>query len=204
MQSSADRLACDVCRPIPLSEPAGQILDNSLSALDFLTRLRDARLYVDALRVAAHAFPVPQAIWWGSLCAWEFYRPDAGADATPALEVVVHWLQEPGEQLRRDAEKAARRAGLASPAGALSMAVFVSGGSISLPGLPAVAPDPLLAPKLVAHAVLAASQQPHPTAMTMRQQEFLEVAANVARAGVPWKSNGVQPGSANRSGVKHG
>jgi hypothetical protein len=190
MNASTTRKACEVCTGIELSPAAGQLLSDSISTNEFFAHLREARLYADALHLAAHALPISEGIWWGSLCAWEFYRPEAAAHEAEALHAVVSWLQERSDPLRRAAESAARHAGVATPAGALALAVFFSGGSLAPAGLPEVAPDPVVAPKLLAHAVLTASREAHRTPTPVRQQQFLELATSIARVGVPWLADG--------------
>ncbi|OAI41313.1 hypothetical protein AYO40_03395 [Planctomycetaceae bacterium SCGC AG-212-D15] len=180
------RKAREVCAPIDLGEEASSLLTDSLGVDDFFLLLRERRLYADALRVAAYALPLREAIWWGCLCAWQFYRPQLPAAADHALKVVVAWVQEPAEETRREAPTAADRAGLATPAGALARAVFLSGGSISLPGLPEVSPEPFLANKFVAVAVLAASWEAHPKPIAERQQQYLKLATDVGDGRFPW------------------
>src|SRR5205085_1715395 len=129
---------------------------------------------------AAAALAAPQGAWWGSLCAWDAYRPEPPPMERTALGAVLGWIGKPGEPQRRAAEQAALSAGLETPAGCLAWAVFVSGGSISRPDLPAVEPDPSLFGRTLATAVLLASTHKDPTQATARQRQYLALTHDVA------------------------
>jgi uncharacterized protein DUF6931 len=64
--------------------------------------------------------------------------------------------------------------------------VFMSGGSITPPGLPGVEPRPKMLPTLVASAVLMASRTVQPE--TNLQRQFLALARDVLEGRSHWKA----------------
>lgn len=186
-KTAAAPLAEIIARDCTLSDAARALLVDDQSAEAYVALLSANRLYADGLRFMAHRLPKRAALWWGCLCVWEIDRPEPSPATSATLQAVVDWIREPSEKHRRAADTAAEVAGLDSPAGALAQAVFLSGGSMSLPGLPAVAPDPLLTAKMVAHAVLLASWSTLPDQWDQCQRRFLSMAGEVVRngAGLP-------------------
>ncbi len=150
----AAKLARPFCHLFPLSEEAGRLLDEKQTLLVYLYRLMNERLFVDAVRLLAHALPQRDGIRWACDCAKE----SAGASpAAAALAAVEAWLTDPGEPNRRTCGAAASFAGCVTAAGSAALAVFLSGGSIAPAGRPAVQPGEHLAARAVANAVILAA-----------------------------------------------
>ncbi len=150
----AAKLARPFCRLFPLSEEAGRLLDEKQTLLVYLYRLMNERLFVDAVRLLAHALPQRDGIRWACDCAKE----SAGASpAAAALAAAEAWLTDPGELNRRACAGAATAAGIATAAGSAALAVFLSGGSIAPADRRPVPPGEHLAARAVANAVILAA-----------------------------------------------
>lgn len=187
--------AADICKQFELGEDARGLLDAEDDADHFLSVLIENRLFTDAIRFTAYRFSKREAVWWGCLCAWEVSRPKPTAQVTAALQACARWVGEPSEEGRLAAE-AASDAALGTPAGNLALAVFLSGGSISGPRSPAIAPGPLLTAKLVAEGVLLASRLVAPDQTAACQRRFLGMAAEISAGQVP-----VAPGLRKAAGT---
>lgn len=111
-----------------------------------------------AIGFIGHALPRFEALAWAArvLETEATTRALRPADRQ-ALDHALRWLGEPGEDARRAAMAAADAAGERSPERMLATGVFFSGGSISAPDLPAIAPQPELAGRFAAIAVTLAA-----------------------------------------------
>jgi hypothetical protein len=178
------RTTREIATAANVTAPGLALLQGAVEPDAFLGRLVENQLHADAIRFTAHRLPRPEALWWGCLCVWEVSRPKPTPAAETALGSVIEWLKDPSELRRRHAEQAGHAAGMDTPAGLLALAVFMSGGSISAPKLPEVAPDPLMTAKLVANAVLMASRTQTPE--TTLQRQFFQMARDVAEGRSHW------------------
>lgn len=135
-----------------LSQAARAHLGKDMTPSQVIERLLGQELYEDALKFTVHVLPVRDAVWWGCLCAWRKVRPEPPELEKEAFRACLRWIQKPDEALRRAAERAADNAGLATAAGCLALAIFVSKGNIA----PAELPPVEVPPQLSAQTVLAA------------------------------------------------
>lgn len=102
----------------------------------------------------AHALPRVEAISWAAhLLHAESFRHELPRRDRLALDHVLRWLGDPGDDSRRATHRAAEAAGRRSAERYLGIAVFFSGGSISEPGLPPVPPPPEASGRWVAGAI---------------------------------------------------
>lgn len=186
--------AATICQRFELGDEAKALLKKELKPLAFFQLLLEHKLYEDAIRFLSYLLPTRQAVWWGCMCVWHVARPEASSTAGAALEAVFRWVHDPSEDNRRAAEAAAQAAGPGTPAGALAMAVFLSGGSISLAKLPEVLPKPFLAAKTVANAVLAAARKVKPAQVPEMQRNLLNIGHDVAQGKNLWDTSHGQHG----------
>lgn len=180
--------AVDFCREMRLKlRPEGRaVLRPGLTPPQFFADLMKAGAYADARRVLAHALPRRRALWWGCLCAWEAYRPEPPADVLTVLHAVAGYVREPTEEHRRPLAALGRAVGVATLAGQLALAGFCSDGSLSLPGLPVVAPRPYVTGRLVGVAVYLAAVRRDPARYRDRLRQYLAVGLEVARGDNLW------------------
>ena len=185
-----ERTAVEVARECPLSDEARLVLTPQFTPGKYLAILIGRKMYADAVRFTAFSLPKREAIWWAALCLWDACRVDQGEALPPATDAVfrtvVAWLQDPCEGNRRAVEAAGREAGAASPFGQLAMAVFFSGGNVSVPDQPKVEPKPTTTAKAIASVVLAASKTKKPPNAVAAQQAFLVLAAELTKGKLPW------------------
>lgn len=176
--------AVRACAPLKLSPAARELLHDRQRLVEFQALLVEKELFADAVRVTAACLVPRDAVWWGALCLWSLSRPEPPPEVWAVLQAVLTWLREPSDAHRRAAEAAGRAAGPNTPAGTLGLAVFLSEGSLSLPGLPCVAPEPHLTPCTVAAALLQASRKQGPDQAAACQAQFLAIAHEVAQGNL--------------------
>lgn len=118
-----------------------------------------------AIRLLAHALPIREAAWW----AWVSARyatqlggaPVPTAQVQAALAAIEQWIVRPDDQTRRAAWDAGQAAGVDTPAGLVTAAIFLSGGSVAPPEATHVPPPAGVSHTLVAAAIaLAACSDP--------------------------------------------
>lgn len=171
--------AAAICKQFEPSEGARELLQADDSAASYLSALLENQLFTDAIRFTAYRLSKREAVWWGCLCAWQVCRPKPTPAESAALRACAVWVKEPSDDNRRPTE-AVGNAALGTPAGTLALAVFLSGGSLSGPGLPPVAPQPGLTGRLVSEAVLLASRLGPPGQTAASQRRFLGIAAEMS------------------------
>jgi hypothetical protein len=162
-----------------LSDAARQALTSKIKLAPFLAQLVRDELWTDALRSAAFGLPRASALWWGTLCLWEFYRPHPAAAVERCLAATVAWVRDPTEANRRAAYDAGQAAEITTPAGNLAMAVFFSEGSLSPAGQPPVPTKPHYLPQSLAAAVVLAVKQSPRNIAGARGTDFVRLALEV-------------------------
>ncbi len=177
----AAKLARPLCRLFPLGEQAEKLLDEKQTLLVYLYRLMNERLFVDAVRLLAHALPPRDGVRWACDCAKNAASTPQAASALASAEA---WLTESSEPNRRACGEAASAAGCATAAGSAALAVFLSGGSIAPADRPAAAPREHAAAKAVANAVILAALAAEPGKADERYFQYLKEGIAVA-AGRP-------------------
>lgn len=138
---------------------------------------------VGGVTLAAHALPKREAVWWACMCARAVpsSRP-SGADIA-ALEAAELWVRRPEEAQRRACMAAAQAGRFDSPEAWAAVGAFWSGGSMSAPETPTVAPPEHLTGAAVAGAVRLASVREKPQLTAQRLALFLKSAHEIAAGG---------------------
>lgn len=175
---------------LPLSEAARQCLPSCDTPQDFVRCLRDKGLAGDALTVLPHLLPHRVAIWWGCLCVWDAHRLQASEPHLLAMEAIVRWVHLPSEPHRRTCEHFGRALGMNISPGALAMAAFWSGGSMSAPGMPHVPPPAGLAAQVVAGALHLAAVQRDAQHYLDHVRQYLAIGLDVAAGRLLWTPSG--------------
>lgn len=169
-----ERRAAEICRAFELSDQAKALLQGDLTIADYLPLLQQHRLYVDAVKLLAHALPKREAIRWASLCARRWAGDTPAKAVTAALTAVDQWLADPNEEHRRAAMTAAEAVGFGTPAGCAALAVFWSGGSLGPPNVPVIPPGEHLTSQGAANAVILAAVLEEPEKAPAKFHCFLE------------------------------
>jgi hypothetical protein len=176
-----------VCQRFEISEEARKFIRPGLQPEAFFGLLFANELYRDATHFVAHLLPKRDAVWWGCLCAWHAARPTPPREVGDALEAAVRWVRDPSEANRRAAQAPGEKVGASNAAGAVALAAFWSGGSMSRPDLPAVPPPEPLTSNAIAGAVLAAAASGDPAQLNQRHRQFLHWGADVANQKIRWQ-----------------
>ncbi len=114
-----------------------------------------------AIRLLAGVMPSRESVWWAWVSARHATQMVGGAAPTAAahkaIAAVEQWIVRPDDDARRAAWDAGNAAGLDTPIGMVSAAVFLSGATVGPSSLPAVPPPPGVVPPLVAGVVTLAA-----------------------------------------------
>lgn len=169
---------------LELEPPALAMLEGLATAAEGIIKLESAGLRNEAARLAAHALPKREAVWWGCMCARAVPDPallPVDADALLAAEA---WVRKPGEEtLRRAAMEAAQRTAFRSPEAWAAVGAFWSGGSMAPAGQPVVPPPDHLTGVAVSGGVVLAAVRLRPERAQDRLARFLAAARDIAAGG---------------------
>ncbi len=171
--------ARELARDCELTDAAHDLLVGDIKGPQFLAALAREGLWMDAVGFAPFCLPRTDAVWWASLCLWQYYRPAPSPEVDACLKAVVTWLQDPSDANRRAAYDAGQIAKPATPAGNLALGVFMSGGSISVAGQPEVPTKPKYLPQSLATAVKLAIRKSPTHLVAARQNDFVRLALEV-------------------------
>lgn len=159
-------------------------LEGAQTAAEGLERLEAQGFRNDAVRLAAHALPKREAVWWACMCAAAVPDPallPADAAARTAAET---WVRKPADEpLRRAAWDAAQRTAFRSPEAWAAVGAFWSGGSMAPEGQPVVPPADHLTGVAVSGAVVMAAVRGRPERAQARFGRFLAAARDIAAGG---------------------
>jgi hypothetical protein len=136
-----------------------------VSPADYFSNLVAVNALQDAVGFLAHALPRYEAIVWGAKALSALIpASERDLDEARAFDLAHQWVDDPSEALRRKAEAMSLTLE-DGPEKFLLMAIYFSGGSVSLEDLPPVHPPEECTAKLVAGAILlAAFATPDPAA----------------------------------------
>lgn len=180
----------EIAKAAGLEADAQAVLHPSMGGRAYVSALCDAKRHADAVAFIAHALPRREAVWWALVCA----REAAGEQPTPevraALDATEVWMRHPGDEQRRAAMEAAKKATFKTPAGCAGLAAFLSGGSLSVPGQPDVPPGPFHTAKAVYGAVALAAIGEDPKTAPDRFQKFIDHGVALGDGTNAWWSGG--------------
>jgi hypothetical protein len=148
-----------------------------------VARLVALERFNDAARLAAHALPRREAVWWACMCARAIPDPGTTPLDEAALVAAEAWVRKPDEAARRAAMKAAEAAAFRSAEAWAAVGAFWSGGSMAPEGQPVVAPAEHLTGVAVAGAVVLAAVRLKPERGPARLQRFVASAREIAAGG---------------------
>ena len=175
-----------------MSDEARQLIEPEMAPSPYLAQLIERSMMIDAIRFLAAALPGREAVWWACVCAREALPSTTNQAVAAALGAAEGWVYGPSEESRRAAQVAADAAKLDNPSSWAAMAAFWSGGSITAPDAPSVAPSEALLPAAVAGAILLAAVQTDPRLADARYRAFIASGIDIADGG-----NGRRPAKAS-------
>lgn len=169
---------------LELEPGVASVLAGAKTAAEGVERLEAAGLRNDAARLAAHALPKREAVWWACMCADAVPDPRLPAMDAIARRAAEAWVRKPAEDsLRRAAWEAAQKTGFRSPEVWAAVGAFWSGGSMAPEGQPVVPPADHLTGVAISGAVVLASVRGRPERAMDRLARFLASARDIAAGG---------------------
>jgi hypothetical protein len=169
---------------LALDEEPAAALAGAQTAAEGVERLLAKGFRNEAVRLAAHALPRREAVWWACMCAAAV--PGAAPSAADAAARVAaeNWVRKPSDEgLRRAAWDAALKTEFGSPEAWAAVGAFWSGGSMAPEGQPAVPPAEHLTGVAVGGAVVMAAVRGRPERAEARLDRFIAAAKDIAGGG---------------------
>jgi hypothetical protein len=173
----------DVLPRLDLAPPTAALLAGCPDAAAAFLLLQERGIPVDACKLAAHALPGREAVWWACMCARHTAPAEPAAAAQALLTAAELWVRKPTDENRRAAFALALESGFQSPEAWAAVAAFWNGDSMSPLGQPVVPPPPDAPGRAVAGAVALASVRDHPERHGHRLARFLDSARDIAGGG---------------------
>ena len=186
MSQALPKLAVPLAPLIPrleLDAEGSAIIAGKPDAAAAMSALADAGRLPEAVRLAAHALPKREAVWWACMCARAVPDPSVADHDLKALAAAEAWVRRPDEASRRAAMAAAEATKMQSPEAWAAVGAFWSGGSMSPEGQPAVPPAEHLTGVAIAGAVVLAAVRRSPERADARFALFLSSARDIAAGG---------------------
>lgn len=182
----AGKLAVALPPLLPLLEldpPGLACLQGAPDAGEGVRRLEREGRPLQAVRLAAHALPKREAVWWACMAA----RATPPRHATPlerqALEAAEEWVRRPEEALRHRCMALALESGCRGPEAWAAVAAFWSGPSLAPPGAAPVPPAAQLTGVAVTGAISLAALRDDPARAPQRYARYLAALRDIARGG---------------------
>lgn len=183
---AAGKLAAAVPPLLPrlALDPAGlACVQGVADAAEGVLRLERAGRPADAARLAAHALPPREAVWWACMIARATPALLPQPLDEPALTAAEDWVRRPDEALRHRCMALAMQSGCRSPEAWAAVAAFWSGRSIAPAGAAPVPPAPHLTGVAVTGAIALAAVRDHPARQAARYTRFLAALRDIAAGG---------------------
>jgi hypothetical protein len=168
---------------LELDAETAKLVEGAADADAGMAKLSEAGKLPEAIRLAAHALPKREAVWWACMCARSTPDPAVKPEDVAALEAAEAWVRRPEEAARRAAYAAAQKTGFRSTEAWAAVGAFWSGGSMGPPEAPAVPPGEHLTGVAIAGAVVLAAVRVRPEKNEQRYHRFLAAAREIAAGG---------------------
>lgn len=168
---------------LELEPESEEALAGAQDALQGIEQLVDAGKLVEAARLAAHALPKREAVWWACMCARAVPDPALKPEDLASLAAAEAWVRRPEERARRAAAEIAEKTSFKSAEAWAAMGAFWSGGSLAPEGMADVPPGEHLTGVAVAGAIVLASVRVSVERQNERLLKFLDSARAIAAGG---------------------
>jgi len=186
MTNTPSKLAVLIAPLLPrmeLDAEGHKLLEGAPDAATAIERMQAAGRPRDAVRIAAHALPKREAVWWACMCARASPDPKATPDDAAAVDAAEAWVRKPDEKARRAAMAAAEKAKFNSAEAWAAVGAFWATGSMLPEGQPETpAPDHLTGGAITGAIILAAVRI-KPATQDERLVRFLGSARDIAVGG---------------------
>ncbi len=171
--------AADVCVRFLVPPQGRALLQKDMSPGTFLEALVSNKQFACGIDFLAHALAAREAVWWGCLCFQHTCGDRMSATDKGAVTAAVQWVLQPGDNARSVAKAHADTAGPASVAGALALAAYQAGPSLS-PGQRSEPASAFAWAKSVANAIKLACTKGDPAQTVKTQESFVKLGIGVA------------------------
>jgi hypothetical protein len=168
-----------------------ELLRSGQSPQQFYERLRDHDYLPEARRVLTHALPKRRALWWACICAAHAQPVKPAPLGDAVIAAVTRFVLDPSDERRRATLPLGKAAGFQTLPGNLAMAAFFSGGSVSDPGLPPVAPRPFVTGRLTSVTIYLAAVRRNPARYKDVLRQYLDLGLAIARGQHLWISDDI-------------
>jgi hypothetical protein len=168
---------------LELDGPATALLQDAQDAAAGIVALAGASRFPEAVRLAAHALPKREAVWWACMCARAVPDPTVPENDMKALAAAEAWVRRPDEANRRAAMAAAQATKMQTAEVWAAVGAFWSGGSMAPEGQPVVPPGDHLTGVAISGAVVLAAVRRRPDLAEARFTRFLDSARDIAAGG---------------------
>lgn len=168
---------------LELDGEATAVVQGAPDAATGIAALAKAHRFPEAVRLAAHALPKREAVWWACMCARAVPDPTVPEADMKALAAAEAWVRRPDEANRRAAMAAAQATKMQSAEVWAAVGAFWSGGSMAPEGQPVVPPGDHLTGIAVSGAVVLAAVRRRPERAEARFARFLDSARDIAAGG---------------------
>ena len=187
MSTTQPKLATALAPLLPrleLEPAAAEALAGATTAAEGIAKLEAAGFRNEAARLAAHALPKREAVWWACMCARAVPVPELTEADLAALIAAEAWVRKPSDEpTRRAAMAAAEKTGFKSPEAWAAVGAFWSGGSMAPESAPPVPPADHFTGLAVSGAVVLAAVRIKPERAPQRLGRFLDAAREIAAGG---------------------
>lgn len=166
-----------------LGDAAKAVIDGVETVPEMIAALEAGGFLIEATRCFAHALPRRESVWWAAMCARHTAPADLAADERATADAAELWVRKQTDETRRAAMALAEAIGFQTPEAWAAVGAFWSGGSISPPEQPPVAPPAHLTGVAVAGAVALAAVRGDAGRQLARLTRFLASAREIAAGG---------------------
>ncbi len=172
-----------ITKDLELSSDANVLLTLEITPAQYIQKLIEKKLFVDAIKFLAAGLSKRESTWWACLCARTVLTDKPSALDIKAIERAEAWVYKPTPENCQLTQPAAEATEFKTAAGWAAIAAFWSGDNIS-PNKEAIVPPPTgLTAKAVNGAVLLAATQVPPAEIMVYQQLFIRQGVDIACGG---------------------
>lgn len=164
-----------LCEFLELDAGTRKLAENEQPPAELIAALDQQQAFFDALRIKAHILPKRDSIAWGAACIEESLGDQLAGPDRVAFQATKKWLDDPQDENRCAAGKAAEAASYNGPGALLALATFCTEGNIGHPDAPVEA-DERITGQCVASALILAANFDASSAAQDRCREFLATA----------------------------
>ncbi|MCK7598885.1 hypothetical protein M0G74_16540 [Microbulbifer sp. CAU 1566] len=175
--------AAELLEHIELSDEAAPHLVLDTAPEISITRLMDAGLFPDAIKLLARGLPKREAVWWSCLCARDIQSPETDDNNVNALIAAENWVKSPTEERRQACKQLGEMTQFKTPASWAATAAAWCHGSLAGPDEPAIEPPEHLYAHAVAGSVTLAAVLSDPVTPDEPFTRYLQQGLSLARGG---------------------